>query len=181
MTAWLLDAIPLNDVARAGRQHLGEPERFRIWCVTQHSAVNRFRRVEFDGWLVGWSDGLRDARAQPLTRTQTTVFLSTDGRIILVVNVVPHTVHLILGGSPDHWAMYLGDHGSLEGAAAWFATVCRDVGERSIAREAGAAALDAARAVLTRIGRAESDVSDQQYERLALLVAGRRTSTRPPV
>lgn len=180
MTKLLLDAIPLNELARAGRQHLGEPSRYRIWCVTQRSDVNRFRRVEFYGWLVGWGDGLREARDRPLTRTETTVFLSTDGRVVVAVNVVPHTVHLILGSPPDHWAMYLGDQGSLEAAAAWFATVCREVGERSIAREAGAAALDAARAVLTRIGRAEADLSDQQHERLALLVAGRGTSARPP-
>lgn len=180
MAARLLDAIPLNEVARAGRQHLGEPSRFRIWCVTQHSDVNRFRRVEFDGWLVGWGEGLRDGRGQALTRTETTVFLSTDGRIIVAVNVVPHTVRLILGSAPDHWAMYLGDHGSLEGAAGWFATVCREVGERSIAHEAGEAALAAARAVLTRIGRAEAGVSDQQQERLALLVAGRARAARSP-
>lgn len=180
MAALMLDAIPLHEMARAGRRHLGEPSRFRIWCVTQRSDVNRVRRVEFDGWLVGWGEGLRDVHDRPLTRTETTVFLSTNGRVILAVNVVPHTVHLILGSPPDHWAMYLGDHGSLEAAAAWFAAVCRDVGERSIAREAGEMALDAARAVLTRIGRAEADASDQQHERLALLVAGRAPSARPP-
>lgn len=179
MAVSLLVAIPLHELARTGRQHLGDPSRCRIWCVTQHSDVNRFRRVEFDGWLVGWGDGLRDAPDRPVTRTETTLFLSTDGRLIVAVNVVPHTVHLILGSPPDHWAMYLGDHGSLESAAAWFATVCREVGERSIAREAGGAALDAARAVLTRIGRAGTDASDQQHERLALLVAGRGTAARP--
>lgn len=180
MAARVLDAIPLPEIARAGRQHLGEPSRFRVSCVTQRSDVNRFRHVEFNGWLVGWGEGLRDARNEPVTRTETTVYLSAGGRIILGVNVVPHTVHLILGSPPDHWAMYLGDQGSLESAAAWFATVCRAVGERSIAREAGAAALDAARTVLSRIGRAEADLNDQQHERLAILVGGRTTHARPP-
>jgi len=75
---------------------------------------------------------------------------------------------------------HLGDHGSLDGAAAWFTAVCRDVGEQSVAHEVGEAALDAAREVLTRIGRAETDVSNQQHERLALLVGDRSTVARPP-
>jgi hypothetical protein len=75
---------------------------------------------------------------------------------------------------------HLGDHGSPEGAAAWFTAVRRDVGGQSIAHEAGEAAFDAAREVLTRTGRAETDVGNQQHERLALLVGGRSTAARPP-
>ncbi|HKI95836.1 MAG TPA: hypothetical protein VJ992_11160 [Gemmatimonadales bacterium] len=43
------------------------------------------------------------------------------------------------------------------------------LGGQSTAHEAGEAAFDAAREVLTRTGPAETDVSNQQHQRLALL------------
>jgi len=153
MTATLADAVGLGDAVSAATRHLGEAERTRIWCVTSGTDLNRFRRIEFDGWLVGWGEGLSGGSNGPRSRTEVTLFLTTDGRIITSVNLTPGATFQIIGSPPDCWATFLGDHGSLGGVASWLESVRAYVGDDGMDEEAGADALARAAGLVERIGR----------------------------
>jgi len=176
MTPTLADATVLGNAASAATRHLGEAERTRIWCVTGATDLNRFRRIEFDGWLVGWGEGLSSASNGPRSRTEVTLFLTTDGRIITSVNLTPGATFQIIGSPPDCWATFLGDHGSLGGVASWLESVRAYVGDGGIDEEAGADALARAAGLLERISRSRHGVAAVD----AAPVVGRAPRCRAP-
>lgn len=156
--------IDATNTPRADLARLGEPRQYRIWSTAPRSPLNAFRRREFRGWLVGWGDGDRDAVMEEISmdelhtinaRTEVTVFLTTDGRLITTVNLVLGETRLVFESAPDHWAMYCGDHGTLEGVASWLDRVRRELAP-AISPEALAAALDQAERVVSGAHPTES-------------------------
>lgn len=152
-----MDAVPetvsWSEPGAAARRYLGEPEHFRIWCITEETELNHFRRLEFHGWLLGWGEGLSAVSSHIQSRTEVTLFLTVDGRLVTTVNVTPGAVHQILRSPPDCWAMYLGDHGSLEATETWLRSFVDEVGPEVMAVEAVAAGIERARSLLDRLTR----------------------------
>lgn len=167
----MLTAPTLQDIAEATRQHLGEAEHHRLWCVMRESVANRFRRVEFRGWLIGWGEAVVALRHLE-HRTDVNIHLTVDGRIITTLNVTPGTVRPFTGSPPEDWAMYLGDHGSLEDLEGWLASLEQVVGAE-LAPRAAADALSRARACLDRIERGVARDETARRERLDLLGSSR--------
>ena len=150
---------PAVDLAQVVRQHahrLGEPAQYRIWSTAPRSSLNAFRRREFTGWLVGWGDGNRETAIEEISmvepqavdaRTEVSVYLTTDGRLITTVNLLLGERRTVFDSAPDQWATYGGDHGTLAAAANWLDAVRREL-TPAIAPEAIDAALEHAERVI---------------------------------
>jgi hypothetical protein len=165
------DGTDLSAAATGACRHLGDADHHRIWCVTQETHLNRFRRLEFLGWLVGWGEGVSGKRAHERGRTEVTLFLTVDGRIITDVNLSPGGVRLIPESPPDCWATFLGDHGSLESVEEWLGAIHKHVGKDAMAEEAGQKAIDRARGLLDRMSRTTGFEAEARRERAALLAS----------
>jgi len=167
------DLAALGDAARAATRHLGEADHYRIWCITGETELNHFRRLEFDGWLVGWGEGLSGEDKHSRARTEVTLFLTTDGRVITSVNLTPGAVIQMLGSPPDCWATFLGDHGSLEDVESWLASVREYVGDDRMAEEASTAAVDRAHSLLDRMSRTTEREVEERHDREEFIIAAR--------
>lgn len=96
-----------SDSGIAARRHLGEAEHYRMWRVTEEvsfegTPFRRFRRLEFDGWLVGWGGGISE--------------------------VTNHVKRRFLESPTASWTAYVGNHESLETAETWLQTPSRAMG-----------------------------------------------------
>jgi len=110
---------------------LGGPEYYRIWCSATDNPANKYQSVEFCGWLVGWGaselaaplEAFRFGDAGLATRVEADIFLSTDGRIVTALELLPATAWEFASSPPDLWTAFLGWDESLAGAAAWLRRV----------------------------------------------------------
>ena len=170
------DIVASSDAALAANRHLGEADHYRIWCVTGHTELNRYRRLGFDGWLVGWGEGLSGGNAHARARTEVTVFLTTDGRLITSVNLTAGAVVQMEVSAPDCWATFLGDHGSLEDVECWLESVREYMGDARIATEAGTAAVEQAHGLLQRMSATMGREAEERDDRKRAVIAARRRS-----
>lgn len=170
------DIVALGDAALAANRHLGEADHYRIWCITGHTDLNRYRRLEFDGWLIGWGEGLSGDKAQARARTEVTLFLTTDGRIITSVNLTAGAVIQMEVSAPDCWATFLGDHGSLDHVESWLASIHGYVGDDRMAIEAGTAAAEQAHGLLDRMSGTTEREAEARHDREEVVMAARRRS-----
>jgi len=167
------DLVALRDAALSANRHLGEADHYRIWCVTGDTDLNQFRRLEFDGWLVGGGEGLSGGNKHARARTEVTLFLTTDGRIITSVNLTPGAVIQMLGSAPDCWATFLGDNGSLQDVESWLESVHAYVGDDGMVMEASTAAVERARGLLDRMSRTTEREVEERHDREEVLIAAR--------
>jgi hypothetical protein len=142
---------------------LGAPEYYRIWCSAEASPLNDYHSIEFCGWPVGWSEAALDppveaaraGRSGPAaTRVEVEIFLTTDGKLVSVVELVGDEPGQYASSPPDLWATFLGQHDNLAAAGTWLTSV-----EHSCGREGC---------------RAVTDALDQAMETLASLPNGWR-------
>lgn len=166
-----LDGRDLTVAAGEATRHLGDAEHYRIWCVTEESHLNRFRRLEFLGWLVGWGEGVSISRAHEHGRTEVSLFLTVDGRLITEVILVPGGVRCVPESPPDCWATFLGDHGSIESVEAWLTEVRGHVGHDAMDDEAGMRAVARARLLLDRMNRTAGWEAETRRGRATLLAS----------
>ena len=109
-------------------ERLGEAEYHRVWCSSESFMLNEFHKVEFCGWVIGWGQTVLDRRIETfrmkdraieVTRTEATVFLTTDHRIVTAIDLVPEGALEHTGSPPDQWATFVGQHLGLDAATRW--------------------------------------------------------------
>ena len=116
-----------RDQPGATGEALGSPDLYRCWCSADGFPLNEFRRIEFCGWLIGWGDAmlatpLEKFHAEPATRMEVHLFLTTDGEIVSAVDLLSDADRAFASSPPDLWATFLGKHDGLEPCAAWLAS-----------------------------------------------------------
>ncbi len=114
------------------QNRLGAAEYYRLWCSAEQFPLNEYRRIEFCGWLVGYGEAIvelpADAARGPdggvtSRRTEVDMFLTTDGKIVTAVELMPTAGREFASSPPDFWATFLGEHDGLDAARAWLRAV----------------------------------------------------------